>query len=173
MRELFKMANKLIVDGYNVIGRSPALRQDKAISLERARMALAKAVSAWNRDHSSYRCVIVFDGRDPVGVNMSKATIGGVSCVFTRTKIDADDEIIRMVRDEKTADSVVTVVSDDNYVGNNCRAHGATVQPASYLDVREDRKAGRSGQKGSPIEKAIDHKTISEINREQRERFGL
>lgn len=167
------MPNKLIVDGYNVIGRSAVLRQKKSISLERARVALASVVSAWNRNHSSYRCLIVFDGRDPVGVNTSKTTIGGVPCVFTRTKVDADDEIIRMVREGKTAVSGVTVVSDDNYVGNNCRVHGATVQPASYFDVREDRKTGGSSRKGGPNEKAIDHKTISEINREQRERFGF
>ena len=160
----------LIVDGYNVIGRNPILREKKSTSLERARIALANMVFTWNQRHDSYDCLIVFDGRDPIGSNSSKVIVSGVRCLFTKTKIEADDEIIRAVRESLGVASNITVVSDDNYVGNNCRAHGATVEPASYFDKSQNKGSANRSASG---EKTMDQKSISEINKEQRIRFGL
>jgi predicted RNA-binding protein with PIN domain len=161
--------NTLIVDGYNVIGRIPALRQKKAESLEAARTALAHLVAAWRSGHGGHDCLIVFDGKDSAGV--SGTVIGGVRCLFTRTKVEADDEIIRAVRDG--GGSGITVVSDDNYVGNNCRAHGAAVRPASFFEEAETGRAAKQFRKTGAGEKTLDRKSASDIDKEQRERFGL
>ena len=168
------MKNILIVDGYNVIGQSAVLRDKRSASLERARMGLANLILTWNRSHGSYECLVVFDGRDPVGPHSPRSIIGGVNCLFTRTKTEADDEIIRIVKESRQGASQITVVSDDNYVRNNCRAHGACVEPASFFDKGNNpgRKKGPADRSGAS-EKNLDHKTISDVNKEQRERFGL
>ncbi len=166
------MKNLLIIDGYNVIGRNPVLREKISSSLEGARTALAHVVSAWQRAHGDTDCLIVFDGRDFAG-GRSSTTIGGVRCLFTRTKVEADDEIIRVVRESSTAGSGITVVSDDNYVGNNCRAHGASVQPASFFEQAQTKRAAKQSRKSGAVEKTLDRKAMSDINKEQRQRFGL
>ncbi len=164
------MRKTLIIDGYNVIGRVSTLRDKKSTSLEGARTALAHMVSVWQRAHGGYDCLIVFDGRDSAGRGSSHATIGGVRCLFTRTKVEADDEIIRAVRESRGAG--ITVVSDDNYVGNNCRVHGAAVESASFFEQAETKHAAKQFRK-SGGEKNLDRKAMSDINKEQRERFGL
>lgn len=168
------MKKTLIIDGYNVIGRISALRDKKSTSLEGARTALANMVSAWQRAHDSYDCLIVFDGSDAaVGGRSSTVTVGGVRCLFTRTKVEADDEIIRVVRESRGDSSSITVVSDDNYVSNNCRVHGATIQSASFFEQAETKRIAKESRKSGGGEKHLDHKAMSDINKEQRRRFGL
>lgn len=48
-----------------------------------------------------------------------------ISVVYSRKKEEADDRIIALIR--KDAASTFTIVSNDNYVFNNSRAHGARV----------------------------------------------
>jgi hypothetical protein len=63
-------------------------------------------------------------------------------------------------------------VSDDNNVRNNCRAHGASVQPSSYILTAKSRQA--KGPVKAPADgKGIGAKAASEINRELRKKFGL
>lgn len=162
----------LIVDGYNVIGRVPSLRDKKSVSLEAARAALARMVAEWRRGHGGADCLIVFDGRD-AGGRGAHAVIGGVRCLFSRTKVEADDEIIRAVRECRGGGAGITVVSDDNYVGNNCRAHGASVRSASFFEEAQNKRAARQSREPGAVEKKLDRKAASDIDEEQRRRFGL
>ena len=90
--------NILIIDGYNAIYKILELRLKLERGLEFARSGLASLVSTWNRAHSSYDCLIVFDGNNSAA-GPTKTTLNGVRCFFTRTKSEADDEIIRNIRE--------------------------------------------------------------------------
>jgi len=64
------------------------------------------------------------------------------------------------------------VVSDDNYVRNNCRAHGASVKPSSFI-ISAKKRPSFGGAKSQDAGKGIDRKTAAEIDRELRRKFGL
>ncbi len=161
----------LLVDGYNVINRLPELRPSLAGGLENAQNALALQISTWKRAHPGFECVIVFDG-NPVHGPDAVRRLAGIKCIFSRTPHGGDATIIAFVRDHWGRTSDITVVSDDNYVRNNCRAHGASVQPSSFILVRAARPAGSRG-KPTADGKDIDRRTAAEIDRELKKKFGL
>ena len=157
--------NQLILDGYNVIHKIPQLRQHLDKSLEDARMALASFVLTWGRTHSHQgKITIVFDGRDTVCSNTGN-NLCGVSCIYTKTKQDADDRIIAMVRNNPNSKEII-VISDDNYVTNNCKAHGAQVRSASFLLQSKAQDAAQE-------DKIIDSKTEHEINEWLKKEYGF
>ena len=124
---------KIILDGYNVIHKIPLLSAKLDKSLQEARTALAMHMLTWKPKNRYGEICIVFDGQDSVREGSSCTKLCGIECVFTRTEEKADNLIVSMVRNAKDA-SRITVVSDDNYVRNNCRAHGAVVEHASFLE---------------------------------------
>ena len=94
-------------------------------------------------------------------------------CFFTRTKSEADDEIIRNIREYRGDKADITVVSDDNYVRNNSKVHGAEVKPVSYLTGSPKNYSKGRGQVSKSEEKTLDAKTASVINKELRLKYGL
>jgi predicted RNA-binding protein with PIN domain len=161
----------LIVDGYNVIHQIPELKLGLSSGLENARLKLALLLSAWSHDHPATECLIVFDG-DLQHAGGRDQRLAGIRCVFSRISHGGDAEIIRFVRDSKGEQADITVVSDDNSVRNNCRTHGASVQPSSYIMTKKTRPSGGRA-KASADGKGIDRKAASEIDRELRKKFGL
>jgi predicted RNA-binding protein with PIN domain len=165
------MTKILLIDGYNVINRVPELKPSLDEGLENARIRLALQISTWSQTHPAIECVIVFDG-DLQYAGGRDSRLAGIRCIFSRTSHGGDDEIIRFVRDFKGRTSDITVVSDDNNVRNNCRAHGASVQPSSYIMIGKSRQAG--GRVKAPADgKGLDTKAAAEIDRELRKKFGL
>jgi predicted RNA-binding protein with PIN domain len=161
----------LLIDGYNVIHKIPELAPSLQTGLENARLKLALLISAWRPSHPSTECVIIFDGSLQFSGTRDQR-LAGIRCIFSQAAHGADDEIIRLVREARAQKHEITVVSDDNKVGNNCRAHGASVQPSSYLQIS---KTGhpKAGAKTSLGSKGIDRKTAAEIDRELKKIFGL
>lgn len=112
----------LIVDGYNAIHKIPELDDLLDESLEEARDAItALARKYQRRDGGIAEVRVVFDGR---------TEYRGLSCnkpnqTFSDTG-QGDSKIIRLAQDKSDKFHVI-VVSDDNRVGNSCRAAGATV----------------------------------------------
>lgn len=114
--------NILIVDGYNAINKIPEIEDLLDESLEQARDAVTKLAKEYQRRTGGIaEVLVVFDGRDEYrGLSFNKK-----DQVFSKTG-EGDRKIIRMAQD-KASQYHVIVVSDDNYVGNSCRAAGATV----------------------------------------------
>ena len=161
----------LLVDGYNVINRVPELRVSLDDGLQNARNRLALQVSNWGHAHPGVECVIVFDGEFQFSGGRDQR-IAGIRCVFSLSAHGGDDELIRFVRDTKGRKSDITVVSDDNNVGNSCRAHGATVKPSSFIMARKARTPGAAGK--APADgKGIGGKAAAEIDAELKKKFGL
>lgn len=161
----------LLIDGYNVINRIPELKLCLDGGLENARLKLALLMSAWSHGHPGTECIIVFDG-DLQFAGSRDQRLAGIRCIFSRASHGADAEIIRFVRDSREKILEIIVVSDDNNVRNNCRAHGAFVQPSSFIMARKTHQS-KSKSKASADGKGIDRKTAAEIDKELRKKFGL
>jgi predicted RNA-binding protein with PIN domain len=161
----------LLIDGYNVINRLPDLKGSLDGGLENARNKLAFLVSRCSQRHPAVECVIIFDG-DTRFQGSCEQRLAGIRCIFSRKIHGADDAIIRFVREYQGRKSDITVVSDDNNVRNNCRAHGARVQPSSYIMSEKKRTSGGRA-KAADEGKGVDRKTAAEIDKELRKKFGL
>lgn len=160
----------LLIDGYNVIKRNPELRSSIDVNLKFARNRLVSLASNWKRSHPAFECIIIFDGYRLAG-SLEK-TIAGIRCIFSRSHHGGDDELIQFVRDYQGKQSDIIVVSDDSKVWNNCRAHGATVQPSSF--IMKDKSPRSPATQGSSADgKGIDTRTASEIDKELRKKYGL
>lgn len=161
----------LLVDGYNAINRIPALKPGTGENLEISRMKLAHVVSAWRHSHPATECIIVFDGDRRI-TGSREQTLAGIRCLFTLVAHGGDAEIIRFVREKGPKASDILVVSDDNNVRNNCLAHGATVQPSSYLTAD---RASRTRGVDKPVAtgKSIGQKAAAEIEAELKAKFGV
>ena len=165
------MTKILLVDGYNVINRIPELKPSLDGGLENARSRLALQIATWSHDHPGCECVIVFDGDKKFAGGRDQRP-AGVRCIFSPASHGGDDEIIRFVRSYKGKTSDITVVSDDNNVSNNCRAHGASVQPSSYIMAGRPRQP--RGLVKAPAEgKGLSRKAAFDIDKELRKKFGL
>lgn len=122
----------------------PKLAERVGDSLEDARKALAALILTWKMTRNyKGKIRVVFDGRD--GIYNRDDTICGINCIYTGSKQEADDRIISMVRNSPDAANI-TVISNDNYVSNNCRSHGATVKPPGFL-LQPPGKKGNKGKK--------------------------
>ena len=112
----------LIVDGYNAIHKIPEIDDLLDESLEDARNAITDMARSYQRrDGGIAEVHVVFDGKDEYrGLSFNKP-----NQVFSSTG-QGDRSIIRLAQDKSSKFHVV-VVSDDNRVGNSCRAAGATV----------------------------------------------
>ena len=165
------MTKILLIDGYNVINRVPELQASLDGGLQNARNRLALQVSSWSHEHPAVECVIVFDG-DFQYMGGRDQRLAGIRCIFSLARHGGDAELIRFVRDHKGKTPDITVVSDDNNVRNNCRAHGASVQTSSYIMTGKTRRPGPQGK--IPADgKGIDKKAAAEIDKELRKKFGL
>lgn len=163
------MKNLLIVDGYNAVHKIETLRARLSVSLESARAGLLGLVSAWKSRHPAFDCVVVFDSKEGGG---REANPSGVLVVFTAGR-EADDEILSVIKAREGSAAEIVVVSEDNYVRNNCRAHKVRIEPASYLLPRAaGKRLGGAAPSGSE-EKNLGRKARSEINDELRRAFGI
>ena len=161
----------LLVDGYNVVHRVPELEKSLDGGLQNARNRLALQVSNWGRAHPGVECVIVFDG-EYQGAGGREERIAGIRCIFSMRAHGGDAELIRFVRDHKGRKSDITVVSDDNNVGNNCRAHGAVVRPSGFI-MGAQAQSPRRGDKAAAEGKGLDRKEAAAIDEELKKKFGI
>ncbi len=118
------MSERLIVlDGYNIVHRSPQLRPGKERSLREAREKLVNLLS-WVMGGEPARFVIVWDGAEGGGRDDRS---GRVEQRFSTPPDKADDLIRRIVEAEVDRAERVTVVTSDLEVARHARAMGADV----------------------------------------------
>ena len=162
------MASLVVVDGYNVIYAIGAFRKRLDQSLESARDALiayCRSYAASRRDVK--RVIIVFDGND--SGSPAATSTAPVEVIFTRRREEADDRIIGLIREDAGRTAFI-IVSDDNYVFNNSRAHGARVIPAAEFYKSSSPPKSASNP---PSEKNISSADMKKINDEYKKHLGL
>ncbi|MGN0076595.1 MAG: NYN domain-containing protein [Parafannyhessea sp.] len=113
----------LVVDGYNVIHKSPRYmalvdevsgRLGDTDPFDRARKLLVADVAAYAQGR--YEAVVVFDGAGNVSPDRPNLTIAGVRTVFSATGEEADSVIERIVTEARHDVRAVTVITSDNTI---------------------------------------------------------
>ena len=118
------MSQRLIViDGYNLIHRTPALAPGPGRTLEESRHKLLNLL-AWAFGAGDARFVVVFDGAEPRGDDESS---GRVAVRWSHLPEKADDLIRRIVEQEVGRVERLTVVTADLEVARHARAMGADI----------------------------------------------
>jgi predicted RNA-binding protein with PIN domain len=115
---------RIIIDGYNFIGRQKGLRGD----LEGKRARLIEQLSAYRRI-KGLPVIVVFDGS---GKGEADRT-GGIEVIFSGYGESADDVIVRMAGELREG---CTVVSSDRAVQEQVRRSGGVVLYAGEFEAR-------------------------------------
>ena len=116
----------LVLDGYNVIHAMPELAKKLEVSLAAARDALIQSCRAYHARHKDVHALyIVFDGNND-GTSFPRTAADNLFVVYTPRREEADERILRLLREDRSRHTFV-IVSNDTYLFNNCRAHGAHV----------------------------------------------
>jgi len=158
----------LVLDGYNLIYKIPEVRRFLDKSLLEARSEITRLAGEYKRKMGGVgKVYVIFDGRDEyAGLDHLRAK----NQIFSRTG-KGDQTIIAAVS-KLTAQYDVTVVSDDNYIRNNARAHNAACISASDFMAVINKRSKKTTPHASRDEKLTD-KQAKEINDELRKHWGI
>lgn len=119
-----------MVDGYNLVLRSPQLRPGPDRTLEESREKLVNLLS-WGIGAGEARIIVVFDGAD---VGSRGGDSGGrVEVRYSKPPQKADDVIRSLVEDQVERVERLTVVTSDLEVARHARAMGAGVSMADLF----------------------------------------
>jgi predicted RNA-binding protein with PIN domain len=119
-------ARTVVVDGYNLILRSPVFRPDDRRDLAAARDKLVNLLS-WAVGQGEAEFIVIFDGAE-TGVGAARTERSGRVTVRFSTPPEKADDLIRTVVEElEDRDHAITVVTSDLEVASHARTHGATV----------------------------------------------
>lgn len=176
----------IVIDGYNLILRSPAFRPDDRRDLRAARDKLVNLLS-WAVGRGEIEFVVVFDGAESAFGTPGTTRSGRVTVRFSRPPQNADGLIRELVEDYTERGRTVTVVTADLEVAAHARACGATVAlsdlfaaslfPERVREMVEEKRAGSSSA-AEPSEKPLgfSKKQLQEWSRlfseERREEEG-
>jgi len=128
----------LIVDGYNAIHKIPEIDALLDNSLQAARKAITDLAKEYQRRTGGIaEALVVFDGKN----EYRSLSFNNPNQVFSKTG-EGDKKVIRLAQDKSNQFHVI-VASDDNYVGNSCRAAGATVITISEFYSKAAKRSAR------------------------------
>ena len=165
----------LVVDGYNVIYKTPRYtslmdESDSHDPFARARELLIADVAAYAQGR--FKATIVFDAAGNVSPERPNLTRAGVKCIFSETGESADTVIERLVSDARRAERDVTVVTSDNTIRATVGGIPVTRISSDALisDVEEidvDIEAARSEETHQrlTLEDRLDPETRAKLDR--------
>jgi predicted RNA-binding protein with PIN domain len=119
----------IVVDGYNVILRTPALKPGPDRTLHESRRKLLNLL-AWAFGGGEARFLVVFDGAEGGGHD---GTSGRVEVRYSKPPRKADDLIREIVEERAGREQRVTVVTSDLEVARHARAMGADLALADLF----------------------------------------
>jgi predicted RNA-binding protein with PIN domain len=130
------VAERVIVDGYNVIHAWPQLKRLLGdASLEAARDKLVERLSVFGMVAGA-DVTVVFDAHHSAAKNNSEETVDGVHVLFTRKGHSADHAIERIAYEASQAGDAITVATSDRFQSDLVRGMGGAVISALELERR-------------------------------------
>jgi predicted RNA-binding protein with PIN domain len=130
----------VIVDGYNLILRSPRLQPGPNRTLRESRDKLVNLLS-WMMGANDVRYLVVFDGAEAGGRDEAS---GRVQVTYSRPPDKADDVIRHLVEKKVGGDEAITVVTSDLEVARHARAMGADISLGDLFLAAAVGDAGRA-----------------------------
>ena len=144
----------IIVDGYNLILRNPALKPGEGRTLRESREKLVNVLS-WAIGSGEAQFLVVFDGAEG-GRNEPQ---GRVEVRFSRPPEKADDLIRALVEERIDQVERLTVVTSDIEIARHARANGADV---ALSDLFLASVLGRGASEPQERPAALSKKEIEE-----------
>jgi len=157
-----------LFDGYNVINKIPELKLFFPKELQQARESLINYIAS-RRSCLGPGCeiMIAFDARKG-NYDLSRLqTVKGLSLRFAEPGQDADDLIISEVRN-RHQDHNITVVTDDNRIGNNVRVYHAVLLSVSQFLSLVNKRKKQHGRIQSQEQHKVDSVDGGDITEELR-----
>jgi predicted RNA-binding protein with PIN domain len=159
----------IILDGYNVILRSPAFRPDERQNLKMARDKLTNLLSWALGGTGQVHFIVVFDGADVASTQRKTVQSGGSSKVtvqFSKPPAKADDVIRDLVEELGPRTSDLTVVTSDLEVARHARSHDVTVVlsdlfAASLFKERVEEQLNEAIERGKKLHGGGRKKRVS------------
>ncbi|MCE9614771.1 MAG: NYN domain-containing protein [Lentisphaerae bacterium] len=137
---------RILVDGYNVIRRTPRWHDLFRRDMAAARKVLIQHCSTLKTSRRDITEILVFfDGDSSVAAHPTPH-VPGVRIVFTSTGVEADERIVEATRSGAPHGTVV--VSDDTEVVGRCRDLGAGHM--SVADFQHGATQGPHGARARP-----------------------
>jgi len=149
------MDDVLIVDGYNVIGAWPHLRELRDTNLDQARDLLIEAIADY-QGFSGMKCIIVFDAYNVPGLGRQYHT-RRVDVFYTKEKETADECIERLVKQMARRRRQIYVATSDFTEQSVAFGSGALRMSARELlvKIRENQRL---------ISEIVEEKPLSKRN---------
>ncbi|HHY71834.1 MAG TPA: NYN domain-containing protein [Bacillus bacterium] len=154
----------LIVDGYNIIGAWPELRELQKTDFAAARDKLIEKMAEY-KAYTGYRVIIVFDAHLVPGIE-KKITNQNVEVIFTKENEIADEKIEKMANELTNINTQVHVATSDYTEQWVVFGQGALRKSARELliEVNDiDKKINRSVQETNQRKATNRIKIKSEI----------
>jgi predicted RNA-binding protein with PIN domain len=129
----------IIIDGYNLIRQSDILRRHERVSLEEGRKALINSISLYKKQRE-HKVTIVFDGWEGGAAEEERDRISGITIIYSRKGVKADDVIKQMIqkRDEET----LVVTSDRNIADFVINRGGTAISSREFEELISRVKTG-------------------------------
>jgi predicted RNA-binding protein with PIN domain len=134
----------IVVDGYNLIRRSPKLASLDRRDLKEGRDALLGVLAAYRR-LKGHRTTVVFDGWERGGAGEQATQVAGVRVIFSRRGDRADQAILRLV---EKAPAGAVVVTSDRALAEAAGRLGAIALSAEEFEERLERTLREGGEDG-------------------------
>ncbi len=162
-----------ILDGYNIIHKTPAFEQLLSRSLEEARRGLTHFCKSLLQSRGDIaKITIIFDGKS--NVFSPDESAGRLEIIYTITGEDADDRIVDYLR--QTQPRFASIVSDDNYVCNSARAFKVkAVSVAEFLGLtrKMTSQTKKRAAQSDPSGKRISIQQRNDITQAYADYLGL
>ncbi|HZG55496.1 NYN domain-containing protein [Paenibacillus sp.] len=149
------MDDILIVDGYNVIGAWPHLRDLRDNNLDQARDLLIESIADY-QGFSGMRCIVVFDAYNVPGLGR-QYNLRKVEVYYTKEKETADECIERLVKQLARRRRQIYVATSDFTEQNVAFGSGALRLSARELLVKVK-------QSEKEVAERVREKPLSERN---------
>lgn len=127
------MAVHLIIDGYNLIRRSPWLSLLDARDLEAGREALLQLLAEYHQRRPEHKITVVFDGWQGGALQEGRDLYHGVGVIYSRRGERADEVIKRLLAREGRR---VVMVSSDRELQEFAQRAGATWVAAGQFEIQ-------------------------------------
>jgi len=150
------MALHIIVDGYNLIRNSAALKELDRQDIQLGREALMEMLAAYKKI-KHHKITVVFDGTDAPIFSQSHDRVKGIAVRFSRAGETADDLIKRMAAHDREKALIVSSDREIAAAASGCLA--ATIGSAAF--EQKLFMAGADGSGRSQEDNDVDSRSFS------------
>jgi len=126
------MSLRIIIDGYNLIRQSSALRSYDSLEIAKGREKLIEKLARYRR--LKYNpIVVVFDGWQEGNFTEQRSKEKGIDIIYSKRGVKADEVIKRLVSNSREE---LIVVTSDREITHFCQSRRCEVIPSPQFEEK-------------------------------------